>query len=228
MNVAQRQDIIDEQGKVESLFDFFCWVKQWTKARLKNQTFILEVQQAIGWIDPIEYLHELYYTQEKSLDEIIITLGPLSIKVLPKATLHRLLFIHFWWEPRENTKRTPVHEKKLSSRIERWLNIFNSQVDWLLKWKAVNRVFKMKELQEKTYRIQKALYILNTLWGIDKKVLLKLSREWWLSDAIIARALNKNLQSILWENQDLGIKFSEVELYPQSINRWFRYNSEKS
>lgn len=227
MNIAAREEIIKEQWSVDNLQDFLDWVKAGTKVRLKNKTFILEIQQAIWWNDPIVHLLRLYYDQEKSLDEIIKTLNSDWVVCPSRASLHRLLFIQFAWIPRLNTTRTPVHEKQLSARVKAEIWEFESKVAGLIWWREVERVFRMEEFKWKNFRIGKALYILKTLWGIDKNMLYTLSVEWGLSHAILAKSLNKELERILETTPELWIDFDDIKLYPQSINRWFRYNADK-
>jgi hypothetical protein len=227
MNVASRDEIIETRGRVDSLSDFFEWVKSWTKARLKNKTFILEIQQKIEWQDPIEYLDDLYYNHKKSLKEIIKTLEEKWVKIISNATLHRLLFIHFWWIPRENTERTPVHEKQLHQKVTWEIADFESKVSLLIGWREVPRAFKIEEYEKKRYRMGKALYVLKTLGRVDKNILYYLSIEWGLSNAVLATSLNEELKKVLRDNPEFWIDFESIELYPQSIRRWFKYNSEK-
>jgi hypothetical protein len=84
----------------------------------------------------------------------------------------------------------------------------------------------MRELVSKKYRIQKALYILETLWWIDKNILLQLSLKEWLSNAILAKSLNRELERILWNYPSLGIHWDDVMLYSQLIGRWLHNNSK--
>ena len=227
MNVATREEIIEQQWSIDNLDSFFQWVKSWTKARLKNQTFILEIQEKINWKDPVVYINELYYNETKSLQEILKSLEVLGVKSISKATLHRLLFIHFWWVPRQNTERTPVHEQQLSKKTQSEVAEFESKVSGLIWGRVIPRDFKLDEFHSKRYRMGKALYILKTLGRVDKNILYSLSIEWWLSNAILATSLNNELQSVLKNNPEYWIDFESVKLYPQSISRWFKYNAVK-
>jgi len=188
------------------------------------------LQRAIWWDDPILFLHRLYYSWEgNSLDIILAADEVQKIEFFPRATLHRLLFDKdkFWWDPRPNTQRTAVHEAIQTERVLSEIAEFEKKVSELIWWREVERVFRMSEFQEKRYRAGKALYILKTLWWIDKKILYTLSIDGWLSHAVLAKSLNKELEWVLSRNPELNIKLDDVKLYPQSISRWFKYNSDK-
>lgn len=226
MWIETRWEIREESTLVVSYQDFIVWVNEKPdRHREAAKEKIESLQRIIQWEDPILFLHRLYYEENKSLIEILKVPEISSIDFLSKATLHRLLFERFWWIPRENTERTKVHERRLSDRVAWEIAEFERHVSNLIGWRNIPRVFRMSEFKQKNYRIGKALYILKTLGGIDKKILYKLSREWWLSDAILAKSLNKELKNILSRNPELNINFEDIELYPQSINRWFRYNT---
>jgi hypothetical protein len=231
MNVAARREkALEEFWEVKILADLLSWVKNapvrqgWPRLRIQ-ETF-LELQSAIGWKDPIVYLHKLYYEDQKSLDEILITPEINSIDFFPKATLNRHLFGKFWWVARSNTERTSVHEEKLNEKIEWEIAEFEQKVDWLLWGRKIVRAFKNSEFESKAYRAWKALYVLKTLGWIDKNSLYKLSVDGWLSNAILAKSLNKELEKILLIHPDLKIDFEDIKLYPQSIARWVTYYSD--
>ena len=183
-------------------------------------------------IDPMEFLTRMY---EKwgSLDVIMASTEVQEIgkeNFVSRATLHRILFEHLEWKPRANTDRTPVHEQRLKEKIEWEIREFEDKVQWLLHGREVKREFDIEEFRWKRYRIGKALYILKTIGGIDKNILFKLSKEGGFSDAIIANSLNKQLRDIIIYSdtlQEYGIRYEDVEVYPQSINRWFKWNKDK-
>lgn len=219
------------QWKIKNFSDFLSWVdRNPTRHRIAARDIMQELQKAIWWKDPIEYLNNLYYGWEKnSLDMILEDNKVQSINFFSRATLHRMLFWkdRFWWNPREKWERTLVHEEKLNERVESEIAQFEAEVSRLLDSREITRVFKMEEYKEKRYRAWKALYILKTLWWINKNILYRLSVDWWLSHAILAKSLNKELKAILERYPKLEINFEDVELYPQSINRWFKYNADK-
>lgn len=223
------QIVLQENEKIVSSYDdFLFWVKEKPdRHREAAQEKMSVLKENLDGEDPLYHLHNLYYNERKSLSEILKSDKILNIQFFPKATLHRLLFERFWWIPRENTERTPVHEKQLSKKVAWEILEFESKVADLVGWRRILRVFRMDEFTKKTYKIWKALYILKTLWGIDKNMLYKLSVDWGLSHAVLAKSLNKELKKILIKNPELGIDFCDIELYPQSINRWFQYNSDK-
>lgn len=232
MNVAaRREQALEEFGKVESLDDLLMWVENapvrqgWPRLRIQG-TF-LELQKALGWKDPVKYIHDLYYIEKKSLNEILATPEVKSIDFFPKATLNRHLFGKFWWIARENTERTPVHERQLHEKITWEIAEFESKVSSLLWGREVPRDFKIDEFNNKRHRIGKALYILKTLGRVDKNILYKLSIEWWLSNAVLATSLNIELQNVIENNPEYWLDFEAVKLYPQSISRWFKYNADK-
>lgn len=232
MNVAERREqALEEFWKVENLANLLLWVEnapvrqKWPRLRIKG--VFLELWLVIGWKDPIEYLHDLYYNDQKSLDEILAIPEIMSIEFFPKATLNRHLFGKFWWIARENTDRTPVHEKKINEKVSWEIAEFESKVSWLIGWRNTLRDFDMNEFVMKRHRIWKALYVLKTLWGIDKNILYKLSIEWGLSDAILATSINEELKKVLIKFPEYCIIFAEIKLYPQSVSRWFKWNKDK-
>ena len=227
MSVERREQTLEEFWKVEDFNRFLQWVDAWTRQRLTIKTIFLELQMSIWWSDPIKYLHDLYYGEKKSLDEILKVPEIARIKFFPKATLWRHLFEKFGWEPRPNTERTPVHERALDERIKSEIEDFEEKVRWLLHGRERKRVFKMSEFREKIHQLGKGLYILKTLGWINKQDLFDLSQNGTLSNTLLARALNKQLQDILEKFPELHITFEEVELTYRSIDRWFKDNTKK-
>lgn len=184
----------------------------------------------------MEFLTRMY---EKwwSLDVIMSSPEVGSVDFVSRATLHRLLFKHLDWKPRSNTERTPVHEDQLHQKTQREIRLFEESVANLLGGREVKREFDIDEFNDKRHRIGKALYILKTIGGIDKNILFETSKEAWISDAVIAHWLNKQLRDIIiyakaYDDYGVdfdayGILYEDVEVYPQSIRRWFVWNQEK-
>ena len=224
--VGQIEEQVDRS--IYSFSELTLWYQEDTKNRWNKYEALVRLGEALGDEDPLVYLYSLYYDEKKSLLEILKVDIFKNIDFLSKATLHRLLFQDLGWVARKNTDKTPIHWDRVDAEIWDRIREFNFQVERLLVWKTVDRVFFIEELHEKQYRIQKALYILNTLWWIDKWVLLTLSIEWWLSDATLAHALNHKIEEIIKNHPRFLIPFDEVKLYPQSISRWFKYNAEKT
>jgi len=213
---------------VSSYEDFLIWVEEKPDRHRKSAAEIMEnLWHELDGEDPIYYLYDLYYNKKKSIREILNTDTISKIEFFSRATLHRLLFQKFQWIPRENTERTPVHEKQLSSKVSKEIAQFESKVAWLIWWREVARVFQMSQFEAKNYRIWKALYILKTLWWIDKRVLYDLSIRGGLSYAILAKSINKELEAVLERYPELNIDMEDIRLYPQSISRWFQYNADK-
>lgn len=222
------REVFNQEILVSTFEDFILWVEEKPdRHRLDAKKKIEALKDVLGWDDPIYYLNDLYYRQKKSLREILNDETIQKIDFFSRATLHRHLFEKFWWTPRENTERTPVHDKKLDQKMRQEIEIFTQKVTSLMNGRKTERIFRMSEFREKKYRIGKALYILKTLWWIDKNILYRLSVEWGLSDAVIAKSFNEKLREILNLYPDFSITYKDIELYPQSIRRWFRFNTTK-
>lgn len=214
------------EERIMNFSTFKNWYDRDPKRRQKNYDAFCNLKDVLNGEDPIKYIHSLYYKEQKSLREILKVDIISWMKFISSATLQRLLSEEFKWKLREKSERTHVHSEILSKTIEREITDFQWKVARLLDWKSQIRVFNMRELDSKKYRIQKALYILETLWWIDKNILLQLSLKEWLSNAILAKSLNRELERILWNYPSLGIHWDDVMLYSQLIGRWLHNNSK--
>lgn len=178
--------------------------------------------------DPIDFLYTLYYSEKKSLrwilDNPIVKESTFTYSV---KWLRNLFVESFGWELRLKTDRTPEHTNVVNAQIQEWIDRYESQLTSLICERIVKRDFDILEFNNKKYRIQKALYILNTLGAVNKETLFQISFQWWIWARILANALNKQLRMILEDNELLAIPFSDVELSPQSIARWFQYQYRK-
>jgi len=216
-----------EAVSTETYEDFVSWYEWNPQWRRKAFEKIWNLKDVLKGEDPISYIHWLYFEERKSLREILATPIISWIDFVSTATLQRLLFEHFNWTPRQKTERTPVHEQKLHDDIQTGCSVFKSGVQQMLAWQKINRVFKMKELEQKEHRVQKALYILSALWDIDRTMLLRLSQEQRVSNATIAHAVNQELEKILKIFPEKQIDFDEVKVYPQSIARLLACQNNK-
>jgi len=226
------------ENQEPSMADLTIWYQWWEKSRHNTYTKICNLYDALEpGDDPISFLYRKYYDEQKSLSEILKTSEVKSVDFVSRATLHRLLFEHLWWEPRKNTERTPVHEGKLAEKTKSEIELFEKRVVWILWKREIPRAFKIEEFIRKRYNMGRALYVLKTYGGIDKAKLLKIVQQEWvkeedrLSKAAIAYALNKQLQDILVLYPELtteyGITNQEIELSSRSIERWFNWNTGK-
>jgi len=175
--------------------------------------------------DPIAFLHDLYFDKQLSFRKILE--HPRVDKLYSVKWLRNLFVESFGWEVRTNTQRTWEHVRVASERVAEGVEKFEKQV-WQLLWgRKQERIFKMDEYKTKKYRIGKALYILKTLWWIDKNMLFSISKKWWLWARVLANALNSQLRKILDEFPDIPVDFDDLMLRPQSIERWFTYKENQ-
>lgn len=177
-----------------------------------------------GIKDPISFLYELYFNQKFSLRRILD--HPVVNNFYSLKWLRNLFVNSFGWELREKTQKTPEHQRILDEKFQWQIHNFSDAVNRLLHGRETVRVFKTEEFREKKHRVGKALYLLKTLWGIDKKILFRLSSEWGLENIVIARWMNEQVKLILKEHPALSISYEEIELRAQSIDRWFDYVKE--
>ena len=222
---------IDQEDSEKLSLTTFWGLELWydQNEKLRRRTFLKfqNLKEKLDGRDPISYIYDLYFGETKSSLRVIINkileIDWISSRdFVSSATLQRLLFWDDWlnWKPRPKTQRTPVHQRLLQESIEERTAWFQSRVSDLLGSRESTKIFDMSLLQSKPYRIQKTLYLLKSLWGVDRKMLFEISQELESDNATISHAINKILQQILDNYPMLEINYDEVKLYPQSISRW--------
>ncbi|MCD5374922.1 hypothetical protein LR010_00550 [Candidatus Gracilibacteria bacterium] len=171
--------------------------------------------------DPIVFLHDLYFDKTFSIRKILN--HELVDKLYSPKGLQQLFVNSFGWNLRKKTDRTPEHALVIDAKIQAGVSKFESQIADLIDGRGKTRIFKMSEFENKDYKIGKALYVLKTLGGIDKSMLLRISAEGLLGARVLANALNKQSRNILDNFPEINISYDDIELKPQSIEKWIAY-----
>lgn len=199
------------------------------KADTRNLFKFLEsVKQISQWLDPVEFLHNIYYWKgiELWLKDMLFRLKNSWIKIW-YSTLYKYLTKYFLWELADKWRQNQSKNRAKSLPWWKWWAwLINLKRKELIEEKfdklaiivenSKDRVWKilLDNIPEK-YKVDKVAYILYSYWLLEnpqrddlKSFLIRLKKEWY-NERVIAKILNKlikkfnpmlNIEDIIQKN----------------------------
>lgn len=172
-------------------------------------------------IDPLQYLHYLYYSEGLSFNNIYDRTCHLH-SYSDCDTIRKIFIDRFWWKSRDSNERTPISLKvRQSSLNTTWVQkyILDTRKETQNKFNAILKQEGVSQSQntnfdEDTYltykfKYQKFLYIMNVLYDINESMSIKIIQK-LIADSIWARSLAHIFQSkvdsvLEWTDHELSL-----------------------
>jgi len=211
-------NILDEVSWMTSFAEVveYCttWDKRGKTLLFKRMKKYKETLVKEFWynVDPIKYLIFLYFQEWKSYDAIFKSENEKWLNYKDTRWLSKMLTNTLWWISRDNWGSELTRKRKIASgQIEKASITINKEYDEkhekVIKYikDKVDKIFwpfpKFEyENFNKIRKHEKILYILSCINGINKEDIIKIKQN-WIWTRIIAKELNKIIESFLIENE---------------------------
>ncbi len=234
-NITNLEDFIQRQNEIQKQVE--AWVIKWWR-HMKFLEYILELQKTLilfFWkhIDPIDFLHILYYIENQSFETICSTIKNIYNKsnqeqkiFFTGSAIQKFARDRLNWKlknQRENKNTFTYRTREVTPTLKELRNKEEEkkEIDFL-KWfiensKNINlTLYDQEKISKFQYLYEKWIYILKYIYWIEKSDFLKL-KELWLWTPFIASNLNKKFRedkiSFLLNEATIRRIFLNINIY---------------